>query len=549
MQNSTVLTGQLSAGRISPQRWYSIEGMRRFLRPLRVITLLIITAILLPIIYLALRALGSGAEGLTYVFSARTVQIALNSGVLMVAVVVTAALIAVPFAWLTARTDLPLRRVWLVVGLLPMVIPSYIGAMMYIAAFGPRGMLQDLLEPLGVEQLPSLYGFTGAWLAITLFTYPYIVLPVRAALINLDPCLEESSRGLGLSRWATFRRVTLPQLRPALGVGMLLTALYTLSDFGAVALMRYDAFTRAIYLQYTGSFDRSRAAILALVLVILTLVLLVAEHRLGVQAQRHNFRIGTGARRSLRVIHLGIWKIPALIYCGLLVLIGVVTPVGVLLYWLERAINAGMPIANLAAPTLNSVWASFLAAAVVGLVALPPALLAARSRMRTDGWLVQAAYIGNVLPGIVVALALVFFGANYLPMLYQTMPMLIFGFAVRFLPLGIGSTRSALTQINPRIEEAGRSLGLHPWQVMRRVTMPLARAGILGGMALVFLNTMKELPTVLLLAPTGFDTLPVKIWSANAAADLALIGAPALILIAVSSFSLVFLLRQQRSRS
>lgn len=536
------VTGALAAPTDSFRRqqiWREYPLVRAF-------TLLIVLLVSLPLGYLVIRALGAGEGALAYLTSPSTLRVIGNSILLMVAVVASATLIGVPFAWLTTRTDLPLRRLWLVLGLLTMVIPSYIGAMMYIAAFGPRGLLQGLLEPLGVTQLPSIYGFFGAWLAITLFSYPYVVLPVRTALLGLDPALEESARSLGLSRWRAFWRVTLPQLRPALGVGMLLTALYTLSDFGAVSLMRFDAFTHAIYLQYTSSFDRSRAAVLALVLVVLTVVLLVLERRMTHVQSRRNYRLGSGISRKLRTVALGRWKVPALVFCTLLVGVGVVAPVAVLSLWMINAIQVGLPLGEILQPTINSGWVSLLAALVVAVVSVPPALLAVRSRSRLDGWLVQLAYIGNALPGLVIALALVFFAANYLPALYQTMPVLILGYSARFLPLGIGATRSALTQINPRCEEAARSLGLRSWQVTLRVTAPLARAGILGGIALVFLNVMKELPTTLLLSPTGYNTLPTVVWSANNAAQRAQIGAPALVLIAVSSLSLVILLRQQR---
>lgn len=513
--------------------------------PLRALTLAIIAVVLLPILYLVVRAVGTGADGLAYLLDGRTLAVVWNSLALMVAVMLASALIGVPFAWLTARTNLPLRRFWLIGGMLTMVIPSYIGAMMYIQAFGPRGLLFDLLHPLGVDSIPSIYGFFGAWLAITLFTYPYIVLPVRAALLNTDPALEESARSLGLSRWHVFRRVTLPQLRPALGVGMLLTALYTLSDFGAVALMRYDAFTRVIYSQYTNSFDRSRAALLALVLVGVTVGLLILERKLA--AANKNYRAGTGCQRKHQPVSLGRWTLPALIFCALLVGVGVVTPVGLLIAWIAQAAALGrLDALPLVQPTLNTAGASAIAALVVGVVALAPAFLAARSTHKRDAWLVQLTYMGNVLPGLVVALAFVFFAANFLPGLYQTLPVLILGYATRFLPLGIGATRSALTQINPRIEEAARGLGLRSAQVLIRVTVPLAKTGILGGMALVFLSAMKELPTTLLLAPTGFATLPVEIWSANASAHFLQIGAPALLLVIVSAFSLVFMLRREK---
>jgi len=511
---------------------------------LQTMTVLIVALVSLPLVYLVVRALGAGQEGLSYLFNERTFTIIINSLVLTAAVVVAAALIGVPFAWLTARTDLPLRRVWLVGGLLTLVIPSYIGAMMYIAAFGPRGLLQSLLEPLGITELPSIYGFWGAFLAITLFTYPYIVLPVRAALLNMDPALEESARSLGLSRWRVFLRVTLPQLRPALASGMLLTALYTLSDFGAVSLMRYDAFTRVIYLQYTSSFDRHRAAILSLVLVVVTIGLIALERR--VANKRHNYRIGVGCQRQMSPVPLGKWRTPALLFCGMLMIVGVLTPVAVLTFWFLR--GAGEKSVELLQPTLNTISVGGMTAIVVAVLALPPALLSARAATRLNRWMVQFTYLGNALPGLEVALALVFFTANYLPALYQTLPMLVLGYSTRFLPLSIGATSSALTQINPRFEEIGRSLGLRPWQVTLRIIVPLARTGILAGMALVFLSTMKELPTTLLLAPTGFETLPTEIWTAHAQVQMSRLGGPALMLIGVSALSLFIILRQEKHR-
>lgn len=507
--------------------------------PLIVLSSLVVAAVLLPLIYLVLRALGAGVNGFAYLLHPRTLAVLINSAALTAAVVSAAAVIGVLFAWLTARTNLPLRRLWLVAGLLPLVIPSYVGAITLIAVLGPRGLLQQALAPLGVTELPSIYGFWGAWLSLTLFTFPYVALPVRAALLKMDPALEECAHSMGLGRRAVFWRVTLPQLRPALAAGMLLAALYTLSDFGAVALMRFDAFTRVIYVQYTSSFDRSRAAVLALALVVITLVLVLLERRAS--ALTRNYRAGTGAQRLPRTVPLGRWTAPALAFCVVLVGLGLVLPVAVLASW---ALHAGAPSAGLGLALANTVSASSLTAGAAGLAALPVALLAVRSPSRLGRALSGLPYIGNVLPGLVVALALVFFAANYLPALYQTLPVLVLGYATRFLPLSIGATRSALTQVNPRLEEAGRSLGCRPWAVTARITAPLARGGILAGMALVFLSTMKELPTTLLLAPTGYRTLATDIWMASAEARLAQVGLPGLMLVAASALGLFIVLRQ-----
>ncbi len=503
----------------------------------------IVALTLLPIVYLGVRAISTGADGLTYLYSARTLAIIGNSLKLMGAVTLTSATIGVTLAWLVTRTNLPGRRVWLILGMLPLVIPSFIGALTYLSAFGPRGLLQQALAPLGVTELPSIYGFTGAWLSITLFTYPYVMLPVRVALLMTDASVEESARSLGANRWQVFRRIVLPQLRPAIGAGMLLTALYALSDFGAVALMRYDAFTRAIFLQYTSSFDRGRAAILSLVVTVLALILLLLERYLHT---RRNVRAGGASTlRPPTTTRLGLWRFPALLFCAALTGIGVLVPVGVLASWLIKGLQAGVAAQTHALlDTIgNTAGVSLLAAAFAAVAAIPVAWIGRREDAKAR-WLVYLANLSHGLPGLVVALALVSFSANALPGLYQTLPILILSYVARFLPVSLGSTRSALTQVNPRCEEAARSLGLAPWRVIIRVTLPIIRVGVLSGAAMVFLNTMKELPATLLLAPTGFRTLATQVWQAHSASLVSQIGLPALLLISVSALSMVFILHR-----
>lgn len=545
LRNESLVHDGTHAGGYAPDwrlpRWRGNIGVNRHWI-LYGLGLFIIGATLVPVLYLMMRALGAGTDGIDYLMRPRTMSIITNSLQLMIACTLSATLIGVPFAWLTARTDLPLRRFWLVVGLLTMVIPSYLGAVTFIEAFGPRGMLQSLLEPFGVTRLPDIYGFTGAWLAITLFTYPYVVLPVRAALLNMDPALEEAGRSLGLGRWRTFWRITLPQLRPALAAGMLLTALYTLSDFGAVAMMRFNAFTRAIYLNYNNSFNAERGAILALVLVLLTLGLLVLERRISSNVR--NYRAGTGCVRPLQVVKLGAWRVPSLLFVGTLVFVGVGVPMLVMLSWLTGRVMVTTIEVSMTEMVMNTVGVSLLAALVIGVLAIPLGLLAVRVNTRLSRWLVGMSYLGNVLPGIVVGLALVYFGVRHLPSLYQTIPLLIMGYAITFLPFSVGATRSALTQVSPRLEEAARSLGCRGWQIAWRITFPLVRTGVIGGMALVFLSVMKELPTTLILAPIGFRTLSTRIWSVHEEAMYVLIGMPGLVLIMTSGIALWLILKR-----
>lgn len=503
------------------------------------LSILIAAAVSLPLVYLIVRAVEGGSEAVEYLLRPRTLAIFTNSLVLTVAVVCASGIIGVAFAWLTTRTQLPYRRVILVIGLLPMVIPSYIGSLALIEVFGPVGTLQKLLAPLGVRRLPDIYGLFGATFAITLFTYPYFVLPVRAAMLRLDRSLEESARSLGLSQGELFWRVTLPALRPAFAAGALLTALYTLSDFGAVMVMRYNAFARAIYVAYSSAFDRNRAAILALVLVVCTGVLALMEARAS--GAMRMYRVGKGASRAMELVALGRWRIPALVFLAVLLSLGVVLPVVTLTGWAVNPTPSPIDMKH-AESSWNAVVTSGLTAVIVALAAVPLALLVRRSSSRRARVLLGLPYIGSALPGVVIGLALVFFGANALPALYQTLPLLIFGYAIRFLPYGLAATRNSLAGVSPALEEAAQSLGANRARRLLRVLLPLTWPGIAAGMGLVFLNAMKELPTTLMLAPIGFNTPATRIWMASEAGQLHLIGTPGLLLMALSCLGLVIIL-------
>jgi iron(III) transport system permease protein len=208
--------------------------------------------------------------------------------------------------------------------------------------------------------------------------------------------------------------------------------------------------------------------------------------------------------------------------------------------------GSGETIAFVWQPTLNSLTASGMAAIVTVLGALPIAILSVRFPGAWTSLIERVTFSGFALPPIATALALVFFAANFVPWLYQTLPMLILAYAVRFAPQAIGPIRASLLQISPHIEEAARGLGRTPMQVVRTITVPLVRPGLLAGGALVFLTTMKELPSTLLLSPIGFTTLATQTWSATSEAFFARAAAPARVLVLFSSLSMIFFLAGER---
>jgi len=495
--------------------------------------------VVLPVVYLMIRAADADASSWDLILRGRTAWLGVRTVGLAAAVTAAAVALGVPLAWLTTRTDLPFRRVWSVLLALPLVIPSYVGAFVLISALGPRGMFQQLLAPLGVERLPDISGFPGAFLALTLFTYPYVFLLTAAGIRGLGSSMEEASRSLGRSRWRTFRGVTLPLLRPSIAAGGLLVALYTVQDFGAVSLMRFPAFTQAIYLQYRGAFDRTPAAILSLMLVALALVILSLERR--ARGRARYYRAEGGAERPLSPIPLGRWRWPALGLCALVALLGLVLPLSVLTFWLARGVAGGGEVAGVWGPAGSSVVASGAGAAIAVVAGLPIAILGARYAGRWAAAAERTTYLGYALPGIVVALAFVFFAANYLPALYQSLPLLVIAYVVLFLPQAASPLRGALLQVSPRIEEAGRALGSGPWGAFRRLILPLISRGALAGFALVFLTALKELPATLLLRPTGFETLATEVWTAASVGLYSRAAVPALVLVAVSAVPLYVL--------
>jgi iron(III) transport system permease protein len=500
----------------------------------------------LPLVYLFIRSGTAGSSVIVDTLaSAKTAGLLVRTTLLCAAVTATTIVIAVPLAWLTVRSDLPGRKVWVIVSALPLVIPSFVGGYAFVAAFGPRGIVQGWLEPLGVDALPSIYGFGGAWLVLSLFTYPLVLLPVRAALSGLDPALEEASRSLGRSRTSTLLHVTIPQLRPSIVAGSLLVALYTLSDFGAVSLLRFDSFTRAIFIAYRSSFDRSVPAILGLVLVTLAALVFAAEARTRRRSVYHASH--RGIKRRTRVSHLGHWRWLALAFCGTLVTVALVVPLGVIVLWLVRGALAGVSFTFAFGAAARSVEASLLGAAAGVVCAWPIAYLGARYPRRLSRWVEGASYAGYALPGIVVALALVFFAARYTPVIYQTLGLLTFAYVVHFLPQATGTLRASIGQVHPGIEEAARSLGSSPLEVLRRVTLPLVRPGALTAFALLFLTVMKELPATLLLAPTGYSTLATEVWDAASAASFAQAAPPALALVLLSSAPMALLVAREES--
>lgn len=478
----------------------------------------------LPIWYLVART-GSVARLLEVLATPATVALTLRSLALTATVTLLAVLIGVGAAWLVARTDLPGARAWQVAMVLPLAIPSYISAFVWL------------------DVAPGLAGFPGAVLVLTLTTFPYVFLPAVAALRRVDPAQEEVAASLGLGRWEVARRVTIPQVRTSAAAGALLVALYVLSDFGAVALMRYEVFTWVIYGAYRSGFDPTRAAALSILLVLLALVLVAAEARVR---GRVRTRTGSGVARTGRVVHLGRAVVPATLSLGAVVVLGVGVPLVVISSWLVGGLGSQGDLGQFGMALVATVQLSTLAALACLALAIPVGVLAARFPGWLSGLLERATYVGHALPGIVVAIAMVYVGVRLLRPIYQQTPLLVLAYVVLFLPLAVAAVRASVEHSPVRSEEVARSLGLDRWATLRRVTLPLAAPGLAAGAAMVFLTTMKELPATLLLHPTGTETLATMLWRFMLISDYASAAPYAALIVLGAALPAVVLARMGR---
>jgi iron(III) transport system permease protein len=507
-----------------------------------------------PLIYLFVRAAGAEADAWQRLFQTRIWKLFGNTLLLVFAVTSGALVTGVSMAWFTERTDVPGRNIlrWLLA--MPLAIPAYIGAIVHLALLRPRGgYVPQLLEQIFGQPVttPSPFGFFGAAFILTLFTYPYVYLLSGAAFRSLHASLEEAARTFGRTPLQTLFQVTLPALRPGLTAGALLVALDILAEYGTVALLRYETFSSAIFVQLSGRYDRSAASILSCILVTMAILFLWGELRLQGRAR---FTQLESNWRPAPITPLGRWRIPAFLLVFGVVSASLLLPAGVLLTW---SIQAFLDPETMSAVfrtgsqgfgsyVWNSLWSSGLAAVIAVLMSLPVALLAVRYPNPFTKFISRLCQVGYALPGVVIALSLVLLVNRILPFLYATPFVVVIAYVLRHMPQAVRASESALKQLSPSLEEASRTLGRTSLQTILQVTIPLILPGLLAGGSLVFLTSLKELPATLLLRPAGFDTLAVRVWT-WAGEGFYLQAAPAaFILILASALPLYFLLRREQ---
>ncbi|MGW9328597.1 ABC transporter permease [Bosea sp. NPDC055594] len=487
----------------------------------------------LPVLSLGLTALSREALAVWPHLTANVLPAALGDTLLLLAgVAVFCGIVGVGTAWLVTQHEFPGRKSleWLLV--LPLAMPTYITAYVYVEILGFQGPLQSLFRALtGYRSLrdywfPDPRNLTGAILILGLVLYPYVYLSVRALFGMQSAAIVESARTLGASRWTLFRRVALPMARPALAAGLTLALLETLNDIGASEYLGVRSLTLSVYTTWLNRSSLPGAAQIACVMLLVVVGLILVEMQ------------SRGARRfSLPVKRLrpvgrsplprsAAWAASAA--CALPVLLGAILPLAFLFgEFLRRDLIAQADAAMLRS-LANTLAISAAATAIVVAVGVG---VAAAVRLGREPWLpavARLASLGYALPGTVLALGLLVplaafdnlvadasravFGASPGLLLLGSGAALVIAYLVRFLSIALAGTQSGLARISPRIDDAARSLGAGRRELLRRLHWPLTRPAIAAAALLVFVDCMKELPMTLLLRPLNFETLATQVY-------------------------------------
>jgi len=500
----------------------------------------------IPVIYVAYQSIFAGSEKWKRLLDQRIPELLSNTLTLAFAVTLFSIIIGVFLAWVVERTNIPGRKIWQWMLVLPLVIPPYVGAVTYIIMLGRSGWVKSIwenspfLSRISANFPFDIFSFWGVVFVLTMFTYPYVYLIVGGAIRKMNRNLEEVGKSKGCSSLEIFLKVNLPLLRPTIGAGGVLVFLYVLSDFGAVSMLRYVTFTAAIYFQRVG-FDTSSASVLSVILIAITLIVLLIEAK---TTKNKKIYQTTNSYRKPQILELGRFKIPVLAIVSVIFSIAVLLPLTVLIYWASIGLTMNAIDLRFIEYSMNTLTLALFAALISAMFSLPVVYLKSRHNSLPSNIIEKLSYIGYTLPGVIVALGFIFVFNNYFTFIYGTPVILIIAFFVRFLPQALQAGQSSINQISPKIDEAARSLGTPPWKILFKVILPNMLPGILAGAALVFVSSVKELPVTLMLRAPGFDTLAVRVYFEAQDGIYHMAAPAALLIILVSIIPLKYLMKK-----
>lgn len=524
--------------------------------------------VLLPILLIFLQwgTIGSGEQDIwQHLLSTKLDRLLLNTVILACGVGAGVTLLGVSLAWLTASCDFPGRRFFDWALMLPLAVPSYVMAFVFLGLFNFAGPVQSTLRAWFGSSgwFPDVQSAPGVIIVFSLVLYPYVYMLARSAFIANGRSMMDAARVLGHSPGRAFRKVAVPVARPAIIAGVALALMETLADFGAVSVFNYDTFTTAIYSAWYGLFNLSVAAQLASLLLLFVALTLYLEKK-GRAGARYSQDERSKNLRPYGLKGGRAWA--ATVACGLVLLLAFGLPFLQLLLWcVEAGVELDSRYWDFLGHTLSL---GAIAAALTVAIALLLAFIkqsSARSRIgHSMTAAIRIATLGYALPGSVLAVGIIlaftlldrsvvatvqgWLGMAPRPLLVGGVFALILAYSIRFLAVAFAPLDAGLERIKPGILESARSLGASPFRLLTRVYIPMLRPGLITALIIVFVDVMKEMPATLVMRPFGWDTLAVQIYQMTAEGQWERAALPGLSLILVGLIPVMLLIKSSRQQ-
>ena len=505
-------------------------------RLIGLIIFLLIALFSIPLIYLFTFGLMDLFNSFQNVISVSYLKLIINTASLVFAVTFSTLILGLYLSWATEIAKIKYAKIWRILLVIPLVIPSYFAGYLFILSYGPKGKLYDFLNYFGsIDRLPDIYGFIGSWLCLTFICFPYVYINICTGLKLVDRKLEHASRVLGKNHFETYIKIILPNIKGSIYAGCVLVALYTLSDFGAVQALQYQTFTLAIYTKYR-SFDLEGAASYALILILLSLPIIYYSINMSIL---NSYKI---SKKPSEFINQNLYDVKSkhsIIQLSLVFItfISVLIPFAMIF---ELIFRTNLTFFELIQTIkLDAIYNTLIGSITTSILCVVFALLIidviTKNNYRLRIIFENLIYFGYTLPGLVIALSFVYFSVNYFFSIYQTWTILILGYIVLFFSTGYGPIRTSSELIGDRYSIASKSLGKNFFETFYKISLPLYTPGIRKGLLNVFILTAKELPVTLVLAPLSFHTLSTVIWDGLEEANFSSAGLAGLLLIIIIS--------------
>lgn len=482
----------------------------------------------------------------------------LNTFWLSMGVLICTSLLGISLGWLTGACSFPGRRVFSWALILPLAMPAYVLAFIFIGVMDFAGPVQLAMRHLpGFERtIIEVRSTPFVVLVLSLTLYPYVYLLSRTAFLSQGKGLMDAARTLGVGPWKGFFKVTLPMARPWIVSGLALVLMETLADFGAVSIFNYDTFTTAIYKAWFGFFSLQAAAQLASILVLFALALIMVEATYRSKMRFHT--LGKSSAVYGRVTLHGKQALLATFYCSAVVAIAFILPVIQLVIWVGESVQDNV-LPAYSSLILRTLTLALGAALLTCSAALLLSYAKRRSPSRLNTILCKVSTIGYALPGTVLAVGIfipgtwldaqlqnllaTFFAIETAPLLQGTLAVMLMAYMVRFMAAGFGAVDSAMLGISPSLDEAAALSGVKGANLLKRVHLPLLQKGLLTAYILVMVDVIKEMPITLMTRPFGWDTLAVKIYELTSEGEWERAALPGLCLILASIIPVILLTR------